>query len=68
MTKAQAHHAENNADFAKWLKYNTVDHKIAGYRAVFLSLKAPDSPPGDITAEQLDAVADLADEYQLWRN
>jgi sulfite reductase (NADPH) hemoprotein beta-component len=30
-----------------------------------LSLKAPDSPPGDITADQLDAVADLADQYSF---
>lgn len=57
--------AAENENFAKWLKYNTVDHKVAGYRAVFLSLKAPDSPPGDITADQLDAVADLADQYSF---
>lgn len=57
--------AAENANFAKWLKYNTVDHKVTGYRAVFLSLKAPDSPPGDITADQLDAVADLADQYSF---
>lgn len=54
-----------NPEFAKWLKYNTVTHRIKGYRAVFLSLKAPDSPPGDITADQLDAVADLAEEYSF---
>ncbi|MDO9271192.1 MAG: nitrite/sulfite reductase [Methylobacter sp.] len=55
---------ENKA-FATWFKYNTADHKIPGYRAVFLSLKAPDSPPGDITDTQLDAVADLADQYSF---
>ena len=53
--------AESNAEFARWLKYNSAEHKIPGYRIVYLSLKAPDSPPGDITADQLDAVADLAD-------
>lgn len=58
-------HAADNAGFAKWLKYNSVDHKIDGYRAVYVSLKAPDSPPGDMTAEQLDAVADLADQYSF---
>ena len=57
--------AAENPNFAKWIKYNTVDHKVPGYRAVFLSLKAPDSPPGDITADQLDAVADLADQYSF---
>lgn len=56
---------KDNADFGKWYQHNTVQHKVPGYRAVFLSLKAPDSPPGDITADQLDAVADLADQYSF---
>ena len=55
----------NNPDFSTWLKHNTAEHKIAGYTAVFLSLKAPDSPPGDITEAQLDAVADLADQFSF---
>ncbi len=55
----------SNADFATWVKYNTADHKIPGYRAVFVSLKAPDSPPGDITDSQLDDVAELADKYSF---
>lgn len=55
----------DNADFAKWVKYNTVEHKISGYQGVYISLKAPDSPPGDITAEQLEAVADLADRHSF---
>ncbi|WP_445372252.1 nitrite/sulfite reductase [Methylomonas sp. HW2-6] len=54
-----------NSDFAKWAKYNTVEHKIDGYQGVYISLKAPESPPGDITAEQLEAVADLADQYSF---
>jgi len=58
-------HLADNTAFGKWYKYNTVEHKIAGYRVAFISLKAPDSPPGDITADQLDAVADLADQYSL---
>jgi sulfite reductase (NADPH) hemoprotein beta-component len=51
--------------FATWLKYNTADHKTPGYRAAFISLKAPGSPPGDITDKQLDEVADLADQYSF---
>ncbi|MDP1664399.1 MAG: nitrite/sulfite reductase [Methylobacter sp.] len=63
-TSFAQYHLENKA-FATWVKYNTAVHKIPGYRAVFLSLKAPDSPPGDITDTQLDAVADLADQYSF---
>ncbi|MCQ8104147.1 nitrite/sulfite reductase [Methylomonas sp. SURF-2] len=55
----------DDAGFAKWVKYNSADHRVPGYRAVFVSLKEPDSPPGDITAEQLDALANLADEYSF---
>ena len=51
--------------FATWVKFNTTAHKTAGYRAVFLSLKAPDVAPGDVTDIQLDAVADLADKYSF---
>ena len=51
--------------FAKWLSFNTTAHKQPGYRAVFVSLKAPDVPPGDMTAEQMDAVAYLADRYSF---
>ncbi len=58
------HKAESPA-FATWIKYNTADHKTPGYRAAFISLKAPDSPPGDITDKQLDEVADLADQYSF---
>ena len=54
-----------NAKFATWLQHNTNDHKIAGYRAVYLSLKSPDAPPGDITDDQLDAIAGLADRFSF---
>ncbi len=56
--------AQNKA-FALWVKHNTAEHRIAGYQAVFVSLKAPDAPPGDITDSQLDAIADLADAYSF---
>ncbi len=52
-------------DFAAWVKQNVLTHKVPGYKIVYVSLKAPDRPPGDITAEQLDAVADLADMYSF---
>jgi sulfite reductase (NADPH) hemoprotein beta-component len=50
-----------NAEFAAWFRHNTVAHKMPGYRAVFLSLKPHGKPPGDMTDQQIDAVADLMD-------
>jgi sulfite reductase (NADPH) hemoprotein beta-component len=63
--KSFALHKTQDSEFSTWIRYNTADHKIAGYRAVFISLKAPDSPPGDITHAQLDAIADLSDQYSF---
>lgn len=61
---------EADKDFANWYQQNTVAHKIAGYRAVVISLKAGlvDGryvPSGDITESQMDALADLADEHSF---
>ena len=54
-----------NAAFANWFLRNTHDHKKPGYRIVTLSLKRTGTAPGDITSEQMDAVADLADHYSF---
>jgi sulfite reductase (NADPH) hemoprotein beta-component len=51
--------------FARWAKQNTFAHKQAGYRAVYVSLKAPGIAPGDVTSEQLEVIADLAEEFSL---
>ena len=51
--------------FAAWHRRNVHAHKVAGYAAVTLSLKKTGVPPGDATADQMDAVADLADRYSL---
>jgi sulfite reductase (NADPH) hemoprotein beta-component len=56
---------EQDPSFARWHQHNTVAHKQPGYRAVFLSLKTPGVAPGDITSDQMDAVADLADRYNF---
>lgn len=54
-----------DTSFAHWYRQNTVAHKVAGYRAVIVSLKAHLKPKGDITDLQLDLVADLADKYSF---
>ncbi len=51
--------------FASWAKRNLKEHRQPGYSIAFVSLKAPGVAPGDITAEQLDAVAELADQYSF---
>jgi len=52
-------------DFAHWHRQNVVKHRQAGYAIVNISLKEEGKPPGDITADQLAAVADLAERYSF---
>ncbi|MEF9343557.1 MULTISPECIES: nitrite/sulfite reductase [Ralstonia solanacearum species complex] len=55
--------AEANPSFRRWLRGNVHPHRVPGYVAVTASLKAPGRAPGDITAEQMETMADLADRY-----
>ncbi len=48
---------------ARWLQRNVHPHRVAGLRAVTLSLKRAGQAPGDVTAQQMRAAADLADRY-----
>ena len=54
-----------NRGFARFVTNNVTAHKVRGYKAVTLSLKRREHAPGDITADQMDAVADLADRYSF---
>jgi sulfite reductase (NADPH) hemoprotein beta-component len=47
--------------FRAWYRYNTRAHRTPGYRAVFVSLKAHGAVPGDMSADQMEAVAALAE-------
>jgi len=49
--------------FGNWIKRNTLEHRVAGYRIVNISLKATGYAPGDITDRQLEVLADLAERY-----
>jgi len=51
--------------FGNWVKRNVFPHKIPGYAAVTLSLKKTGVPPGDVTSDQMDAIAALADRYSF---
>ena len=51
--------------FDRWMRGNVIEHKVPGYAIVNVSLKATGKAPGDITADQMDAVADLADRYSM---
>ena len=52
-----------NPDFAAWCRSNLFTHRVPGYAIMTISLKPSGGIPGDATAEQMEAVADLADRY-----
>ena len=52
-------------DFGHWVSANVADHKVPGYAIANISLKPIGGIPGDITADQMDVVADLAEQYSL---
>ena len=51
--------------FARWVERNVAAHRMPGYAAVTLTLKQTGTPPGDVTADQMEAAADFADEYSF---
>ncbi|MDB5986477.1 MAG: nitrite/sulfite reductase [Nevskia sp.] len=54
-----------DSKFAAWAKRNLRAHVRPGYAAVFVSLKANGVAPGDVTDAQMDALADLAEQYSF---
>jgi len=52
-------------DFGDWARTNVGAHKRPGYAIANISLKPIGGVPGDATADQMDAVADLADRYSF---
>ena len=55
--------AEDDVEFGRWLHTNVSAHRNPDYRAVTLSFKRIGQAPGDATADQLDAAADLAEQF-----
>ncbi|WP_287461434.1 nitrite/sulfite reductase [Sphingomonas sp.] len=55
----------SDPDFALWVDQNVKPHKAPGYAIVNISLKPVGGIPGDVSAEQIDVIADLAERYSF---
>ncbi len=55
--------ARTREDFARFARNNIAPHKVQGYGIVTISLKGIGDTPGDCTADQMEAIADLAESY-----
>ena len=62
-TQHRAEADDAPAAFARWRQRQVHAHRLPGLCAVTLSLKRPGQAPGDVSAEQLDALAELADRF-----
>ncbi|MBK1687958.1 nitrite/sulfite reductase [Rubrivivax gelatinosus] len=60
---AHAVDADAPKAYTRWLERNVHAHRLAGYRAVTLSLKRAGQAPGDVTADQMDRAAELAERF-----
>ena len=54
-----------DAAFDRWAAVNVARHRQPGYAIANISLKPVGGIPGDASADQMDAIADLADRYSL---
>tara|TARA_B100000953_G_scaffold141269_1_gene116968 strand:+ start:57 stop:1691 length:1635 start_codon:yes stop_codon:yes gene_type:complete len=52
-------------DFRIWHDQNVAEHKHPGYAIATISLKPVGGIPGDATADQMDLMADLAEQYSF---
>ena len=51
--------------FAQWVKTNVAAHRAPGYAIATITLKTPGQVPGDATADQMDTIADLMDQFSV---
>ena len=54
---------EEHPKFKQWFNINTHVHKVQGYHIVTINLKRAGVAPGDVTTEEMNFIADLADKY-----
>jgi sulfite reductase (NADPH) hemoprotein beta-component len=64
-TRALDEALSQNVDFRHWFEQNSFEHRVKGYSAITICLKTRYRAPGDITAEEMDWVADLADQFSM---
>ncbi|MEI6318360.1 MAG: nitrite/sulfite reductase [Pseudomonadota bacterium] len=65
VSAAHERHLREEPAFARWVARNVHPHRVSGYVAVTISLKKTGVPPGDVTAAQMDGIADLAEQHSF---
>jgi sulfite reductase (NADPH) hemoprotein beta-component len=55
--------ASDKTQWQRWLVRNRLAHRQPGYAAILVPLKAPGRAPGDVTSDEMDAIAAIADRF-----
>ncbi len=55
----------DNSGFSNWMRQNVKAHKQPGYVIANIAMKPTGTAPGDVTDEQLEIIADLAEKYSF---
>lgn len=63
LDRALAQDAPRARAFARWCKNNLRPHKMPGYTSVHIALKPQGVAPGDCTADQMRAIADIGERF-----
>ncbi len=58
-----AERRSRDAGFDRWMRRNVVAHRNPDYAIVSIAFKEPGRPPGDASADEMDAVADLSERF-----
>ncbi|NVK17615.1 MAG: nitrite/sulfite reductase [Methylocystaceae bacterium] len=64
-SSAYSEKVSSDQKFAYWVQNNVREHKQQGYAIANISLKPIGGIPGDINHQQMDLVADLADQFSF---
>ena len=59
----QASKGNDRTQWQRWLTRNRLAHRQPGYAAILIPLKAPGRAPGDVTSDEMDAIAAIADRF-----
>ena len=57
--------AKADPAFARFVRNNVGPHKVPGYAIIDVSLKKPGETPGDCSAEQMAALADIGERWSM---
>lgn len=54
---------KDQKSFERWLSKNRLANRHKGFAAILVPLKAKTRPPGDVTSDEMEALADIADRF-----